>query len=85
VSDFSWTVLKCDTSRWGVDGLRDAIQNADPFGALHIVISDLNTDDENIWCCARRPDATDDEKQICCALLEMSEDEREPFLISCGC
>lgn len=49
-------------------------READPFGALHIVVEDWNLDDENIAYCRRRADA--DETALLDALQSMSEGER---------
>lgn len=52
-----------------------AFGEADPFGALHIVVSDWNLDDACIAHC--RAGTTDPaERALCDALAEMSEAER---------
>lgn len=61
--------------------LAELLRNVDHFGEAHIVVSDLNVDDENIGQLLHNPNATDDERTIARLLLAMPEDEREPFLL----
>jgi hypothetical protein len=60
-------------------------RDADPFGEAHVVIADLNVDDENLTHLAHNKLATADEREMALGLLAMPENDREPFLLECGC
>ena len=56
--------------------IRDFL-NADPFGALHIVVDDGNLEDKHILSCLEDPEITQSEIRLAYDLLAISVEERE--------
>lgn len=52
------------------------------FGPLHIVVEDLNVDDENLRACMRLPECTGVHMTVAEYLLTLDEDERYDLLSS---
>jgi hypothetical protein len=50
---------------------------ADQFGALHLVVSDGNVDNENIKFCLSDPNITEEERELAKDLLSVPEQVRE--------
>jgi hypothetical protein len=55
-----------------------------PFGGLHIVIEDLNIDDESIRMCLDRPGLSPDERGVALYMLRLDENGRQDLLIKAG-
>lgn len=55
----------------------ERIRAADPYGALHIVIDDLNLDDDSILSCLADKNITNDEAALARDLLKLSDENRD--------
>lgn len=67
---------------WGAEQrLKILLQDVSPSGSLHIVVGDLNVEDEHLDACAALPDITDAEKEILQLLRLFSPERRKQILL----